>query len=124
MKRMRVGTTMRVPETEKNDKELSRTVAQLSIHYLHIQFTYSGISASRISVRNHTSNRLRPVRIHFHDPSERNDFWKRRSLFKSTQLAVNEDLSRRERIQRSIIKVLAASQGVFRPTHSPMKFPP
>jgi len=63
-----------VPETEKSNKELSATVARVAIDLLHIQFTYSGISNSRIGDRNITSKRPRPVRIHFHDPSDRNDF--------------------------------------------------
>jgi len=113
-----------VPETEKSNKELSATVARVAIDLLHMQFTYSGISTSRIGDRNITSKRPRPVRIHFHDPSDRNDFWKRRTLFKSSPFAVSEDLTRRERIQRSIIKFLATSQGAYRPSPSPMKFPP
>jgi len=51
-------------------------------------------------------SRPRPVRIHFPETADRLVIWKSRSRLKGTHLTISEDLSRRERIQRSILSTL------------------
>jgi len=97
-----------LPETEQNGLELSLAVLGVTADYLKTGLRRGKFTSSRIgNIKPPPTNRPRPLRIRFHDSTDREEIWKARTRLKGTQFALNEDLTNQERIQRSIIKGLA-----------------
>jgi len=97
-----------LPETEQNELELSNAVLDVTAVNLRALLQKGKFTSTRIgNTKPPPTNRPRPVRIRFQDTNDRQKIWKARTKLKGTQFALNEDLSYRERIQRSILKGLA-----------------
>jgi len=113
-------------ETEQNDLELSYAFLQVTADHLTTRLQKGKLSSTRIGhIKSIPTNRPRPVRIRFQDTTDRQEIWKARANLKGTEFALNEDLTYRERGQRSIMKGLAKFSTLpmsHRPLASDLRF--
>jgi len=99
-----------IPKTVNNTETLTDNLVSTVAEKLKLHISATQIIATRVgNLKPPPGHRPCPVRIHFRDSVDCLEIWKARSCLKRTQLTLSEDLTRRERIQRSILRTLTQS---------------